>query len=63
MRIPSEIVLHPAVQFKQLALRSRKTKTCANCGDRGTVEQGPMSYCHVVYFMCDECDAYWKSLR
>lgn len=61
MNIPTEVALSAAVQFEQHALRSRKTKTCASCGEPGTIEQGPTSYCHVVYFMCEECDTYWRS--
>lgn len=59
--IPEEVMLDAMVQFEQKALRSRRTKTCADCGDPGTVEQGPTTYCHVVYFFCDECAAYWKA--
>jgi hypothetical protein len=61
--IPTEVALSAAVQFEQTALRSKRDKTCAACGEQGMVTQGPTSYCHVVYFMCDECDSYWKSQR
>jgi len=60
MSIPAEIALDLAVQFEQKALRSRKARTCIDCGEPGSVPQGPTAYCHVVYFMCEECDTYWR---
>jgi len=36
---------------------------CADCGDPGTVTQGPTTYCHVVYWFCDDCAAYWQGQK
>lgn len=56
-------LLEPMVQFEQKALRSKRTRTCADCGDPGTVTQGPTTYCHVVYWFCDDCAAYWQGQK
>ncbi len=61
--VMQKALLEPMVQFEQLAWRSKKTKTCASCGDPGTVVQGPTRYCHVPYFFCDDCADYWASQR
>lgn len=61
--IPAQVALNAAVQFEQRALRSRATQTCADCGDPGTVVQGPTRYCHVAYYFCDDCNEYWNKRK
>lgn len=54
--------LRGMVVFEQRVLRSRKLTECIECGDPGTAQQESILIKSVPhYFMCDDCDAYWKA--
>lgn len=57
--------LGPMVALEQKMLRSRRDKSCADCGDPGTVKQTPSRFLQAVshYWFCDECHVYWEAKR
>jgi hypothetical protein len=48
--------------LEQYMLRSAKEQRCVECGDPGTQQQASVLVASVKhYWMCDDCDTYWKS--
>lgn len=47
--------------LEQYMLRSKREKRCIDCGKPGTMyQQSVLIKCVDHYWMCDDCDAYWR---